>query len=155
MEHPEGWNKERTERNTGTEHKEQGTQNDRKAPFYGSEAPMTRSYTRSGHLTAFIPSPCAKVLQCWGILDSTLHRYPTHILSPNHCHHMCLWHGIGTETSLKWTIIDTDSRFHCFYVVNFCQTPSMIEVFWILLHTDTPHIFCLPTTAIECVFVIG
>ena len=90
----------------------------------------------------------------WGILDSTPHRHRTHILSPNHCHRLCLGHGIGTDTSLKLTFIDTDSRFHCLYVVNMCQTASMIEVFWILLHTGTPHIFCLPTTVIACVFVM-
>ena len=89
----------------------------------------------------------------WGILDSTLHRYPTHILSPNHCHRMCLCQGIGTEKALKLTFIHKGSRFHCFYAVNLCQTASMIEVFWIPLYTGTPRIFCLPTTAIACVFV--
>ena len=100
---------------------------------------------------------CQLVPNCfndWGILDSTPHRHPTHIVSLNHCHRMCLCHGIGTETLLKLTFIDTDSRFHCFSAVNMCQTASMIEVFWILLHTGTPHIFCVPTTAIACVFVM-
>ena len=30
----------------------------------------------------------------------------------------------------------------------------MIEVFWIPLYTHIPHIFCLPTTVIACVFVM-
>ena len=144
-----------------------------------------------------------------------LHRHPTHILSPNNCHRMRLRQGIGTETSLKWTlytrtpdftafmlstcakllqwlrylgfyftqaphtycvskqlpshassswnshrnitemnVIDTDSRFHCFYAVNLCQAAAMIAVSWIPLHTGTPRILCLPTTAIACVFVM-
>ena len=64
----------------------------------------------------------------WGILDSTLHRHPTHILSPNHCHRMCLGQGIGTEKSLKLTFIHKGSRCHCFYAVNLCQTASMIDM---------------------------
>ena len=43
---------------------------------------------------------CQLVPNClndWGILDCTWHRYPTHILSPNHCHRMCVGQGIGTE----------------------------------------------------------
>ncbi len=99
---------------------------------------------------------CQHVPNCfnhWGILDSTLHRYPTHILSPNHCHRMCLCQGIGTEKALKLTFIHKGSRFHCFYAVNLCQTASMIEVFWIPLYTGTPHIFGLPATAISCVSV--
>ena len=32
-----------------------------------------------------------------GILDSAVHRYPTHIRSPNYCHDMCIWQAIGTE----------------------------------------------------------
>ena len=99
---------------------------------------------------------CQLVPNClthWGILDCTLHRYPTHILSPNHCHRMCLCQGIGTDESLKSTFIHQGSTFHCFYAVNLCQTAWIIEVFWIALYTGTPHIFCLPTTAIACVFV--
>ena len=99
---------------------------------------------------------CQPVPNCfnhWGILDSTLHRHPTHILSPNHCHRMCLCQEIGTEKSLKWTFIHMGSKFQCFYAVNLCPTASIIEVFWIPLYTGTPHIFCLPTTAIACVSV--
>jgi hypothetical protein len=36
---------------------------------------------------------CQLVPNCfddWGILDSTLHRYPTHILSVNYCHCICI-----------------------------------------------------------------
>ena len=99
---------------------------------------------------------CQLVPNCfnhWGISDCTLHRYPTHIPSPNHCHRMCLCQGIGTEESLKLTFIHKGSRFHCLYAVNLCPTASIIEVFWIPLYTRTPHTFCLPTTAIACVFV--
>jgi hypothetical protein len=99
---------------------------------------------------------CQLVPNCFnylGILYSTLHTCPTHILSPNHCHRMCRCQGIGTEKSLKLTFIHKGSRFHCLYTVNLCPTASMIEVFCIPLYTHTPHIFCLPTTAIACVFV--
>jgi hypothetical protein len=99
---------------------------------------------------------CQLVSNCfnhWGILDSTLHRYPIHILSPNHCHHMCLCQGIGTKESQKSTFIHEDSTFHYFYDVNMCPTGSIIEVFCIPLYTGTPYIFCLPTTVIACVFV--
>ena len=74
---------------------------------------------------------CQHVPNCfnhWGILDSTLHIYPTHILSPNHCHRMCLCQGIGTEKSLKLTFIHKGSSFHCLYAVNMCQTGAMIDM---------------------------
>ena len=83
-------------------------------------------------------------------MDSTLHRYPTQILFPKHCHHMCLSQGTGTK---KLTFVDTVSKFDCFCAVTFCQTASVIEVFWIPLYTGTPHVFCLPNTVIACVFV--
>ena len=88
-----------------------------------------------------------------GILDSTLHRHPTHILSPNHCHRMCLCQGIDTEKSLKLTFVDKGSKLDSFYSVNLCQTASIIEVFGIPLYTGTPHVLSLPTTSIACVFV--
>ena len=99
---------------------------------------------------------CQLVQTCfndWGILDSTLHMYPTHIRSANHCHRLSLCQEIGTEKSLKLTFIDTVWRFPCFYAVRLCQTALMIEVFWNLLCTGIPHIFGLPTTVIACVFV--
>jgi len=34
-----------------------------------------------------------------------------------------------------------------------CHTASIMEVFWIMLYTGTPHIFGLPTTVIACVLV--
>ena len=86
-----------------------------------------------------------------GILDSTLHRHPTHILSPNLCHRMC--QGKGTEKSLKLTFIHQDSRLDIFYPVNLCQTSSIIVVSRIPLYTGTPHILSLPTTVIACVWV--
>jgi len=88
-----------------------------------------------------------------GILDSTLHRHPTHILSPNLCHRMCPYQGIGTEKSLKLTFIHQDSRLDIFYPVNLCQTSSIIVVSRIPLYTGTPHILSLPTTVIACVWV--
>ena len=47
----------------------------------------------------------------WGIGDSTIHRYPTRIKSPNHWHRMCLDHGVDTQKSLKWTFTHMGSRF--------------------------------------------
>ncbi len=44
----------------------------------------------------------------WGILDSTPHRHPTHILSPNYCHRMCVCHRVNSQKSLKLAFIDTD-----------------------------------------------
>ena len=98
---------------------------------------------------------CQLVPNCfnhWGILDSTWHRYPTHILSPNHCHRMCLCQEIGTEESLKSTFIHKGSTFHCLYVVNLCPTTSIIDiwdrnstVFLCSLSSDTHNI---PKTSI-------
>ena len=98
---------------------------------------------------------CQLVPNCfnqWGILDSTWHRYPTHILSPNHCHRMCLCQGIGTEESLKSTFIHKGSTFHCLYAVNLCPTASIIDiwdrnstVFLCSLSSDTHNI---PKTSI-------
>ena len=88
-----------------------------------------------------------------GTLEYTLHRYPTHIRSPNCSHHMCICQAIGPRKELKLTFIHPDSRIDCFHALNLCQTASMAEVFWIMLYTGTPHIFGLPTTAVACVFV--
>ena len=88
-----------------------------------------------------------------GILDCALHRYPTHIRSPNYCHHICMCQEIGIQKSLKLTFIHPGSRFNCLYAVNLCQTASMTLVFWNMIYTGTPHTFGLPTTAITCLFV--
>ncbi len=85
--------------------------------------------------------------------DSSPHRYPTHILSHNHCHHMCICGAIGTRKPLKLTFILTVSTFHCFYARNFRKSPSMIEICRNQVHTGTPHIFSLTATSIACVFV--
>jgi hypothetical protein len=46
--------------------------------------------------------PTASIIEVfWIPLDTGT----PHILSPNHCHHMCLCQGIGTEESLKSTFI--------------------------------------------------
>jgi hypothetical protein len=88
-----------------------------------------------------------------GIVEYALHRYPTHIRSPNYSHRMCVCQDKGTDKALKLTFIHSGSRFDWFYTVNVCQTARMMLVFWILLYTGTPHIFGLPTTSIACVFV--
>ncbi len=101
-------------------------------------------------------SCCELVPNCfndWSILDSILHRHPTHILSDNHCHPMCIGHGIGTHKSQKLTIMDTVSTFHWFYPLIFRQSDSIIQICRNQVLTDTPHIFCLTTTAIPCVFL--
>ena len=88
-----------------------------------------------------------------GILDSALHRYPTHTRSPNYCRRMCIGQAIVIQKSLKYTFIHQDWRFDCFYAVSLCQNASIIMVFWIILYTGTPHIFGLPTTVVAWVFV--
>jgi hypothetical protein len=88
-----------------------------------------------------------------GILDYTAHRYPTHILSPNYCHHMCICHAIAIQKSLKLTFIHPGWRFDCSYALILCQTASTMLVLWNMIYTGTPHIFGVPTTAIACVFV--
>ena len=67
--------------------------------------------------------------------DSTPHRHPTHIKSPNYCHRMCICEGIDTEKSLNLSFIHPTSTFHFVYVLNFRQSPSMMEVSQILLLT--------------------
>ena len=97
---------------------------------------------------------CQLVSKCFndaGILDSAPHRYPTHIQSHNYCHRVCICQGIDTEKSLKFSFIHTWSRFDCFHVLNLCQRASEMEVFWIMPHIGTPHIFGLPTTDITWV----
>jgi hypothetical protein len=87
------------------------------------------------------------------VWDFTLHTHPTHILSANNCHHMCLDQGIWTGKTLKLTFIHQDSRLDIFYSVNLCQTSSIILVSGIPLYTGTPHVSSLPTTVIACVWV--
>ena len=41
------------------------------------------------------------------IPDSSPHRYPTHILSHNHCHHMCICEDMGSQKPLTFTFIHT------------------------------------------------
>ncbi len=85
--------------------------------------------------------------------ESSPHRYPTHILSHNHQHTMCICEGIGTRQPLRLTFIHTVSTFHCFYSLNFHQSPSMIEICRNQVHTNASKIFCLTATSIPCVFV--
>jgi hypothetical protein len=76
----------------------------------------------------------------WGILDCTLHRYPTHIPSPNHCHHMCLCQGIGTEESLKFTFIHKGSTFHCFMLSTCAKLLQSLRYFG-LHFPQVPHTY--------------
>jgi hypothetical protein len=78
-------------------------------------------------------------------------RYPTHILPDNHCTHMCICDEISNRKPIN--LIDTGSTFDCFYALNFLQRPSIIEICRNQVHTGTPHILCLTTTSIPCVFV--
>jgi hypothetical protein len=87
------------------------------------------------------------------IPDYTPHTYFTHILSDNDHHPMCICEETGTEQSIKITFVQTVTTFHCFYALNFCQSPSIIEICRNKVHTGTAHIFCLTTTSIPCVFV--
>ena len=85
--------------------------------------------------------------------ESSLHRHLTHIMSHNHCHDMCFCEAIGSRKSLKFMLIHTVSTFHYLYPLNFRQSPSMMEICRNQVHTGAPHIFCLTTTSIPCVFV--
>jgi hypothetical protein len=59
----------------------------------------------------------------------------------------------NTEKSLKLPFIRPGWRFDCLYALNLFENASMMLVFWIMLHTGTPHMFGLPTAAVACVFV--
>ena len=87
------------------------------------------------------------------IPESSPHRYPTRILSHNHCHRMCIGRDVGSQKPLKITFIHTDSTCQWFYALHFRQTPAIIEISRTQVHTGTPHIFCHTTTAIACVSV--
>ena len=52
---------------------------------------------------------------------------------------MCICDGIGTQKSLKFTFIHTDTTFDWSYDLNFRHTPSMLEVSQRLVHAGTPH----------------
>ena len=76
------------------------------------------------------------------IPDSSPSRYPTHILSHNHCHPMCDCPATGRLNSFKFTFIHTDSTFRGFYVLKFSQSPVIIQISRTPVHTCIPHIFC-------------
>jgi len=68
---------------------------------------------------------CELVLRCLNrscIVDSTFHTHPTHVLSPNHYHRMCLGQGTDINKSLKLTFVHQDTSCHFFCPVNLCQT---------------------------------
>ena len=85
--------------------------------------------------------------------ESSPNRYPTHTLSHNHKHAMCICESIGTRKSLKFTVIHTVSLLHWFYPINFRQSPSMMEIWRSQVHIGTTHILCLTTTVIICVWM--
>ncbi len=88
------------------------------------------------------------------IPDTSPHRYHTRLLSPNHCHRMCICQDVGSQKPLKITFIHTDSVTpQWFYALHFCQTPAIIDISRTQVHTGTTHIFCHTTTVITCVFV--
>jgi hypothetical protein len=67
---------------------------------------------------------CELVPNCFnygGILDYALHRYPTHIWSPNHCRRMCICPAKAIQEALNLTFIHPGWRFDCFYAVNLCS----------------------------------
>jgi hypothetical protein len=66
-------------------------------------------------------------------------------------YHVYLWSSRHPTTAQTHGYI-AGSIFHCFYALNFRQSPSMIEICPNQVHTGTPHIFCLTTTSIPCVF---
>ena len=101
--------------------------------------------------------PCSQRMpNCFnggGSLEYAVHRYPTHIRSPNYCRRMCICQAIGPQKELKLTFVHSGLRFDWFCALNVWQTAAMMLVFWIILYTGTPHIFALPTAVIACVFV--
>jgi len=88
-----------------------------------------------------------------GIPESSPHRYPTHILSHNHYHRMCICEETEGQKSKKSTFIPTQSTFRCFHALYFGPTVSNMETFWTHVHAGTSHTFCLTTTTFPCVFV--
>jgi hypothetical protein len=79
--------------------------------------------------------------------------FPTHILSHNHLHHMCIREAIGTRKSLEFTVLQQDSKIHRFYSLNLRQSVSITELCRIQVLIDTPHILCLTTTSLTRVSV--
>ena len=92
-------------------------------------------------------STSVNVLESWRYAGLKTRRYPTHILSHNHCNHMCICEAIGTRKPLRLTFIHTVSTFHCFYALNFRQSPSMIEICRNQVHTNASNIFGLQPLA--------
>ncbi len=60
-----------------------------------------------------------------GILDSDVHRYPTHIRCPNYCRRMCTCQAIVIQKSLKLMFMHSGSRIDCFHALNLCQAVSV------------------------------
>ena len=81
---------------------------------------------------------CQRVPNCFNdesTLDCALHRYPTHIRSPNYCHRMFICQGVGSEQSLKLSFIHTNSTFHFCNSVNVGSSASMMDVAVYYCHT--------------------
>jgi hypothetical protein len=77
------------------------------------------------------------------IPDSSPHRYPTHMLSHNHCHRMCICQDMDSPKTLNFTFIHTDSTFQCFYAVNIRHTPAITEILRTLKSTQVPHTYAV------------
>ena len=72
--------------------------------------------------------------------ESSSHRYPTHILSHNHCHHMCIREAIGTRKPLKLTFIHTCWHFSVFML----STSAKVLQWWRyagIKSTQVPHTY--------------
>ena len=97
-----------------------------------------------------LPPNCCKHID---IPDTSPHRYPTHILSHNHYHEMCICEAIGRQKSQNCTFIHVQSTFRCCCALNLRPTVANIKISQNQVHTGTPHTFCLTTTTLKCVFV--
>ena len=112
-----------------------------------------RLYTRAWDSSGFMLSTCDKLLQwCWyfGLCSTQVPH--TYLLSQLQSSHVYLSRSRHRQNA-QLTFVHSWSRFDCFYAVNLCRTAAMMEVFWSMLYTGTPHIFGLPTAVITCVFV--
>ena len=61
--------------------------------------------------------------------ESSPHRYPTHILSNNHYHHVCICEGIGTRKTLEFTII---SVYFTTFILSTSVHPKITRIYGII-----------------------
>jgi hypothetical protein len=93
------------------------------------------------------------IIMTFGFAGVRICRGPTHNLSHNHCHRLCICQDVVSQKSKNFAFVATDSTFHWFDGLTFRQTPAIIEISRTQVHTGTPHIFCHTTTVIACVSV--